>query len=404
MDRSNLIIGAYYFNESLHTDAGLADLTGAGFRVLVGEQPTPTLLDLCAKYGVGILAGGQFPSWWGNEGEKAGGYRDAMPLEKLDKIAAAYPQHPALWGDYPVDEPNAKDFPHIGKVVERYRELLPGKLPFVNLYPNYASVRQLGAQTYAEHIAAYVRDVPTDYIAFDAYPFQVQATFEAYLENLDIVADACRKSGRDMWVVTQLGAWQEYRRIEEYQIRWQLYLCLAFGARAILHACYCKGWWNEGTTCIDNALQKTRTYDHAKVLNAELHALSPVYMPYRFVGAAACGSPGAAEARVQPQLAAQTARNQTEHPFALPDGVSVRSEQAILAGCFVKDGGQALLLVNTQDPFRADADARVTLQAPGKQAAAYLRGHRLPVGPDADGAYHFTLTSGDGVFITMEDK
>ncbi len=404
MDRSNLILGAYYFDEPLHTDAGLADLTDAGFRVLVGAPASPALLDLCAKHGVQILAGDQFPGWWGDEGENAGGYRDAMPLEKLEEIAAARPRHPALWGDYPVDEPNAQDFPHIGKVVARYGELLLGQLPFVNLYPNYAHDRQLGAPTYAEHIAAYVRDVPTDYIAFDAYPFQAQSTFTVYLENLDLVADACRKSGRDMWVVTQLGAWKEFSQIEEYQIRWQLYLCLAFGARALLHASYCKGWWNEGTACMTSDGQKTRTYSYAKALNAELHALSPVYMPYRFTGAAVCGSPEAAEPWVRPQLAAQTERNRTEHPFALPDGVSIRSEQALLAGCFAGPDGQALMLVNTQDPFRADAQAELSLQAPDKRVTTYLRGQKIPAAPDADGAYSFTLASGDGVFVTLEDK
>jgi hypothetical protein len=69
------------------------------------------------------------------------------------------PDSPAVWGYGVIDEPNASQFDDLRKTVDRLRELRPGKLAYINLFPNYASPTQLGTKTYDEHVAKFIAQV-----------------------------------------------------------------------------------------------------------------------------------------------------------------------------------------------------------------------------------------------------
>ena len=308
MRRSKLLVGAYYLTDNLHDDKHVKEVADAGIDFLVAVNAKKDVLDLCQEYKIGVIASSNIPMWWGDDGKRAGQYRETLPIEKLDVIKQSYQSHPALWGDYPVDEPNVKDFGHIDDVIKRYHALFPGQLAYINLYPIYANTApsgidpelqkvpsQLGTTTYKEHIDKYVELVGTDYICFDSYPFT--GPFDSYLENLDIVGAACRSSGRDMWVIIQTGAWKADAILGEYQIRWQAYLCLAYGTKIIMHASYSPGWWDESTSCVNKAGEKNVTYGYVQNVNAELHALSDIFMQYDNIGVYPCGNiSGAAHA------------------------------------------------------------------------------------------------------------
>lgn len=408
MDRGRLLIGAYYLTDNLHDEKHIQEVADAGIDFLVGlNTKNQGVLDLCQKAGIGIIASSNVPMWWGDNGQHAGQYREKLPLEKLDAIKEGYLTHPAIWGDYPVDEPNAKDFDHVNDVIQRYNALFPGQLAYVNLYPIYAStlpsgssseqqsaISQLGTTTYKQHIDKYVELVDNDYICFDSYPFT--GPFATYLENLDIVGAACRQSGRDMWVIIQSGAWKPEAILGEHQIRWQVYLCLAYGTKIIMHASYSPGWWDESTSCVNKAGEKNVTYDYVQAVNAELHALSNIFMQYENAGVYPCGKVTAADARMAPQLAAQAARNSGRGdtaPEALLAGIE--SDGALIAGCFKrKDGpGHAIMLVNAQNPWDPSAAVNVSLKFDGD---VYVKGKRMPL----DGP--LTLASGEGVFVIVD--
>lgn len=407
MDRSRLLIGAYYLTDNLHDDKHVQEVADAGIDFLVGIDATTQVLDLCQRHKIGVIASSNIPLWWGDNGQHAGRYRDKLPLEKLDAIKETYAAHPALWGDYPVDEPNVKDLVHVNDVINRYTELFPGQLPYINLYPIYAStlpagssldgqnaISQLGTTSYQEHIDKYVELVDTDYICFDSYPFT--GPFATYLENLDIVGAACRQSGRDMWVIIQSGAWKADAILGEHQIRWQAYLCLAYGTRMIIHASYSPGWWDESTSCVNKAGEKNVTYNYVKAVNAELHALSDVFMQYDSIGVYPCGDIAGADARMVEQLAAQTARNSGRGDTA-PSTLlaAIEGDGALIAGCFKqKHGpGYAIMLVNAQNPWDPAAAVNVSLNLEGD---AYAKGVKTRLDR------RLRLESGEGVLITVD--
>lgn len=407
MDRNRLLVGAYYLTANLHDDPHVKEVADAGIDFLVAVDAKTNLLDLCAKHGVGVIAHARFPSWWGGDGKNAGKYGETLPLDKLDAALAKCGRHPALWGDYPVDEPNAHDFAHVNAVAKRYEAKFPGQLAFVNLYPIYANTApsgiapelqkapsQLGTASYQEHIDRYVREVDTDYICFDSYPFT--GPFAGYLENLDIVGKACRASGRDLWVIIQSGAWKPENVLGEFQIRWQACLCLAYGANVIMHASYSPGWWNETTSCVNKAGEKNATYGYVQHVNAELHALSDVFMRYQSLGVYPCGNIAGAGTKMVKQLEAQRTRNGDALGRAerrLLEGIE--TDGAAVAGLFRRrdGGGYAVMLVNAQDPWDAHAAINVDLKLKG---SVYVKGCKTALGP------HLKLDSGEGVFITVK--
>lgn len=409
MDRSRLLIGAFYLDDSLHDDRHVKEVADAGIDFLVAVKAETKLLDACRKNGLGMITNSRIPSWWGGDGKNAGKYAEKLPLEKLDAVSRTCSPHPALWGDYPVDEPNVRDFAHIECVVKRYETLFSGLLPFVNLYPIYANTApagiapelqkapsQLGTASYQEHIDQYVRTVDTDYICFDSYPFT--GPFAGYLENLDIVGTACRRSGRDMWVIIQTGAWKPKAILDEYQIRWQAYMCLAYGANIVIHASYSPGWWDKTTSCVNKAGEKNVTYRYVQNIDAELHALSDVFMQYASLGVYPCGNVAGAGAKMIKQLDAQKRRNEmrvcSRAERRLLAGIS--ADGAAVAGCFRRrDGkGYAVMLVNAQDPWDGAAAIHVRLHLKG---AVYVKGQKVPAGPN------LKLASGEGVFITVDE-
>ena len=407
MDRSRLLVGAYYLTANLHDDRHIREVADAGIDFLVAVEAKTNLLDLCARHGLGVIAHGRFPMWWGGDGKNAGQYAATLPLAKLDGALATCARHPALWGDYPVDEPNARDFAHVDAVVKRYGATLPGLLAFVNLYPIYANTApkgvapemqkapsQLGTVTYQEHVDRYVQTVDTDYICFDSYPFT--GPFGGYLENLDIVGNACRTSGRDLWVIIQSGAWKPEAILGEFQIRWQAYLCLAYGANVIMHASYSPGWWSETTSCVNKSGERNPTYAYVRQVNAELHGLSDAFMRYQSLGVYPCGNLTGAGAKMAQQLEAQRVRSGTVPTRAerrILEGIA--ADGAAVAGLFRRrdGGGYAVMLVNAQDPWDARASIGVDLTLKGH---VYVKGRKVRLGP------HLTLASGEGVFITAD--
>ena len=285
MDRNRLNIGVYHLRPYARTEAHIKDLADCGVDFVICMEDDRPALDLFSKYGVGAIVSGIVPGWWGGDGDDAGEFEKTNPLSEYEAAAAAFKDHPAIWGIDIGDEPSALDFPYYGKVYEKVKELFPNQFPFLNLYPNYASVsqntavqtkNQLGTPTYEEHIRQYCENVPADYLSYDFYYKNVGVAKD--YSNLRVVSDACRKTGRGMWVTVQVNSSDPKVWITENELRFQAYSALAFGAENITWACYTAGWWKNQV--VDENGVKTQQYDKLKKVNAELHSIGKDYMRY----------------------------------------------------------------------------------------------------------------------------
>ncbi len=292
IDRRGLIIGAYNLDTYARTERHVADLADCGINLVVClAKPDQAILDLLQRYHVGCIASGVLPGWWGGRGDRAGLLAETNPLGKYEEASGTFTNHPAIWGLDIGDEPSALDFDYYGQVIATVERLFPGKLPYLNLYPNYASVaendghqtiNQLGTPTYAEHIRQYASKIALPYISYDFYMYSLAPSRLGQMyDNFRVVADTCRQTGRDFWYIPQCNGRHESDFTSANRMRFQAYAALAYGATAINWACWTKGWWSNNI--LDGTGQRTEQYDKLKVVNGELHRLGDRYMDFRNV-------------------------------------------------------------------------------------------------------------------------
>ena len=403
MDRNRLNIGVYHLKPYARTEAHIKDLADCGIDFVVCMDNDRPALDLFHKYGVGAIVSGIAPKWWGGDGDNAGKLCETNPMEKYEAAAKAYSDHPAIWGIDVGDEPSALDFPYYGRVMDYVDRAFPNQFPYLNLYPNYASVsqnnaqetvNQLGTATYDEHIQKYCENVPVDYICYDFYLYSINVT--KHYENLRVVADACRNTGRSMWIVLQVNSNKPAEWMSENNLRFQAYTSMAFGAENIIWACYTAGWWHNQV--LDGEGNKTEQYDKLKKVNAEIRTLADEYMKYRRVSTHFVGFEG------HPDMAAV----QQEAIPSLSTGVffDVKADNGapLVVGEMVNrnaDGSVALMVCAADDPHETDPkEYNITFRAPDRCVRALGGDGYKTVTDLGDGVYAVAVKSNEGVLIT----
>ena len=402
MDRNRLNIGAYHLRPYARTEAHIKDVADCGIDFVVCMDNDRPALDLFHKYGVGAIVSGIVPGWWGGDGSNAGKLADTNPMEKYEAACASFVDHPAIWGIDVGDEPSALDFPYYGKVIDYVNRAFSNQFAYLNLYPNYASVsgnnaqetvNQLGTATYAEHIRRYCECVPSDYLCYDFYLYSINVA--KHYENLRVVADACRNTGRSMWIVLQVNSHRPEEWMSENNLRFQAYTSMAFGAENIIWACYTAGWWHNQV--LDDQGNQTEQYGKLKRVNAQIRTIADEYMKYRRVSTHFVGFQGHPDMNCVQQ----------ESIESLSTGVffDVKSDNGapVLVGEMVSrtnDGSAALMICAADDPYEKEPkEYQVTFRAPNRCIRA-LGGEGYKTVTDLGGVYAVTVRSNEGVLIT----
>jgi hypothetical protein len=417
-DNDKLLIGGYNYDLNYADATHVAWVKEAGIDFLISGA-NQNFLDLCADNGIGVIAKSyNAPAMYWDAGNSAAWYSISP---------ATYKDHPALWGDDMIDEPTAAGFATLGAAVDHYYANTTGKITLINLFPIYANAEQLGnspeipaykkvllpfsdfsdgsIDKYKRHVSDYINKIDTDYISVDIYPLGVKkdalgnrvlTTNDQWLRNLDILAEACRETNRDLWVITQAagneieeGGGMRYCDTPE-DIRWQAYVSLAFGTKAIIHACYHSGWWDTDSHLIDAAGNRTDTYYAVQTVDNELKAFADIYGGYNNLGAYLHNGRTAAGSK---------------YGFLMPvDGNAkpqVSSKNPLLIGCFNgKDGNsKAYTVVNMNEPQSGKAaDATLTFDGAAK-LTVYQKGIATVINADT---CTLNLANREGVFITVE--
>ena len=412
MDKSRLQIGAYILQPYARTERHIREAKECGIDFIVCMGDDRDALDLFAQYGLGAVVSGVVPGWWGGDGDNAGLMAQRNPLERYTEAAEGFTDHPAIWGIDIGDEPSALDFPHYGKVAALTEKAFPQQFAYLNLYPNYASVaqntaeqtvNQLGTATYEEHIRRYCENMGLDYLCYDFYMYSLSANRNSFggvhraYENLRVVADACRASGRAMWIVLQVNSNRPEEWISADQLRFQAYSAMAFGAEVVTWACYTGGWWHNQV--LDEQGEKTEQYGKLQTVNAELHALGPAYMRYRNTSTHFIGFSG------RHALTGVGADAVCELNTGEFFGLCAADGAPLLAGQMIaRDGSgkQAVFLCNASDPWGDHpADAVVEFSTDGSDVRILTA--QGEIAPESEnGKYRFRLPSCGGALLTVE--
>ncbi len=214
------------------------------------------------------------------------------------------PDSAACWGYLLADEPSAADFPALAGRVARLRQSDPGRLGYINLFPNYASPAQLGTSDYEEHVRRFVETVRPEVLSMDHYPNQRPDadTREAYLRNLETMRRHSVAAGIPFWNFFHSMPFADRIDPTEAQVRWMIHASLAHGSKGVLYFCYwTPGKGNKGTgefpkggAILTAEGRRTRHYDEARRINAGLLKWGPTLLQLTGEGVLS-GTTGAAE-------------------------------------------------------------------------------------------------------------
>ena len=199
------------------------------------------------------------------------------------------PDGPSVWGYSLADEPAVPRFGELLRQASEIRAMHPGKICYINLLPNYASPGQLGCAFYGEYVKRFCETLRPEVLSMDHYPiFKPGKNGEAgtdgrggYIENLETMRVYSLKQGIPFWNFFNSMPYGPHTDPTEDQLRWQIYSSLTYGAKGLMYFCYStpvSPEFPKGGAIIRRDDTRTRHYDQARRLNAELKALGPTLM------------------------------------------------------------------------------------------------------------------------------
>ena len=207
----------------------------------------------------------------------------SLPLDPLAAVVNDYRSHPALFGYFITDEPNAAAFERLGAIVKRLRELDPDHPAYINLFPTYANEQQLGTPTYEEHVTRFLETVRPPFVSYDHYPVRKSGLRPDYYRNLEIIRRMSMERGLAFWAFTLVTPHYDYPPPTAGHIRLQLFSDLAYGAKALQYFTYgTPGGADEfGTGLIGKDGIPGPAYPFAREVNAEIRRIEDIVLRWR---------------------------------------------------------------------------------------------------------------------------
>lgn len=415
-DNGGLIIGGYYARED-----ELQYCEDAGIQFIVAGSVNKQYLDTAQKYGVGIIASSYNLPYCYAE------MTDAATQKYVDSNPADYKNHPALWGDNVIDEPYSTQYSNVAKAVKSYYNKYDGKIPFINLFPMYASADQLTeydilgfgkkifspisdqftdtVSRYKSYVSNYINTIDTDYICVDIYPYRaelvdgktVKSTDVNWIRNLDILAEACRETGRDLWIIPQSAGLTE-NGAKGKDMRWcdeasdisqQVYASLAFGSKAIIYGLYGRdGWWDSDSHMIGSDGKPTETYYAVKEVDNYLKLFQQEFGKYKYTSTYFINTLGAAgftRGRLNCEI--------------LSERGNITSFDSLLVGTFTGENDSKAYVISNMEELDKEQSASFTFKVPkGKTATVYYQNQII----EYNSNFKISLASGEGAYITVK--
>ena len=197
----------------------------------------------------------------------------------IDAAVKDYAKHPGFFGFFLRDEPNSRDFPALAHVNQRLIAADAKGIPYINLFPTYASQEQLGNPTYAAHVEQFLSEVKPKVLSYDHYALLQGRERPDYFQNMEIIRDGGLKHNVPFWFILLTTPHFGYRTPSEGDVRWQVFTALAYGAKGIMYFTYWpvkeQGW---GDAIIKHDGTRSERYDVVKRINGEIKTLAPTLL------------------------------------------------------------------------------------------------------------------------------
>ncbi|MBQ7912870.1 MAG: InlB B-repeat-containing protein, partial [Clostridia bacterium] len=390
-----------YFNDT-NGETNFAKLQEAGVTVLAGtfygdtgsEDDETRLLDLAAKYGIGLF----FQKNWDGE---------TIP---------SYVAHEAFLGYY-VDEPAQSNLSSLKTLKEKWDTSAfgtNGKQLYVNLLPIYSG--NMGGD-YDAYVQEAIETSNLSIVSFDHYMMYYAGeenwlgniNYESnislrtdWLKNFDIASYYAHKNDKPFWytlLTTQHladGDLTKYIDPTVADLTYQMYVAMTYGATNLMHYTFA----GTGDYIIDGAMfnqntgEWTQTYTDVKDASAIIGKWDHVFMSFDWLGASTVTGTEAQTGLITADLT---------HSVSVDNyGVisSVTSTQDVVVGHFQDDNGyNGVMITNLTIPTNATAaSVTVTFGDEYRAVKVYQNGEETLVYLD-NGVLSLDVASAEGVFI-----
>ncbi|HZQ47344.1 MAG TPA: hypothetical protein VFC07_10060, partial [Verrucomicrobiae bacterium] len=193
---------------------------------------------------------------------------------------------PAIKGYFIMDEPGVGDFPALGKAVASVKKYAPGKLAYINLFPDYATLgapdtSQLGTSYYTEYLERFVNEVKPQLISYDNYIVQYskdledRATAGSYYHNLLAVRRVAQEHHLPCLNIVAANQLRPGFNIPSpANLLFQAYTTLAAGYRGVTWYTYFADGYQYAP--IDSSGKKTLIWAYLAEVNRQVAALAPI--------------------------------------------------------------------------------------------------------------------------------
>jgi hypothetical protein len=356
----------------------------------------PKDLKLCEKLGLGAIvlpSDKTFTNFnYLRDWKKLSDQQIEQRVETMIKAAGS---SRAIMGYFITDEPGIEEFPALEKAVAAVKKFAPGKLAYINLYPDYATLgapdhSQLGTSNYTDYLERFVAEVKPRAVSYDNYMVQSSDDLKnaeraaSYFRNM---LEIRRVSQRNHLPFLNIVCCNQIRPRTPVpspaNLMLQAYTTLAAGYRGVT-------WYNYfgpgyHYTPIEHSGERSMTWTWLRDVNAQIATLAPVMSKLTSTGVFFTTPP---PARGLPVLPGRLVAN-------------VECSMPIMVGEFThRDGASYAMLVNLSlersaryelKPVEANSKIKVISAANGRESEFKQEEHSW-------------LVAGQGLLIKFESQ
>lgn len=204
---------------------------------------------------------------------------------RIGELAKQIGSNPAAIGFYLRDEPHAALMPGLGRVAAIMREIMPGKWPYVNLFPYRVSPARLGTDSYDQYVRMLVDTIQQPFLSYDNYSLVGGEMLDYFYINLEIVRRLSMETKTPFWNCILANSHFNYMEPSDATFHLQVYSTLAYGGRGIQYFTYfAPEIGNYRLAAVDQFGNRTSTWDRLRLINNEIHALAPTLLKLRSTG------------------------------------------------------------------------------------------------------------------------
>ncbi len=210
---------------------------------------------------------------------------DEQIRRHLAELKKQIGDNPAALGFFLSDEPDAPSLARLGKLAAMLRDAMPGKWPYVNLFPYRVPPSRLGTSDYDSYVRMLVKTVGQPFLSYDNYSLVNGEMLDYFYTNLEIVRRLSLETGTPFWNCILANAHFNYMEPSDATFHLQVYSTMAYGGRGIQYFTYfAPEIGNYRLAAVDQFGNRTHTWDMLRRVNNEIHALAPTLIRLRSTG------------------------------------------------------------------------------------------------------------------------